>query len=103
MADTFTQAAVGGIGRRYLPPASASARLADRWGIRRTVPTLATMRTRGGGPKFFKAGPSILYAEDDVDSWAEELLGAAVTSTSELRALGHKSSPHAAIQSEQTV
>jgi hypothetical protein len=49
--------------------------------------TLATMATRGGGPPFHKFGSVVLYDRDDVDRWALERLGQAVSSTSELREL----------------
>jgi hypothetical protein len=49
--------------------------------------TLATMATRGGGPPYHKIGSVVLYDRDDVDTWALERLGRAVSSTSELREL----------------
>jgi hypothetical protein len=52
-----------------------------------TKTTLATMATRGGGPPFHKFGSVVLYDRDDVDRWARERLGQAVSSTSELREL----------------
>jgi len=46
---------------------------------------LATKRVRGGGPDFFKAGPSILYRKSSVDAWALAYLGDPVANTSEYR------------------
>jgi hypothetical protein len=51
------------------------------------VSTLATMATRGGGPPYHRIGSTVLYDRDDVDRWALERLGRAVSSTSELREL----------------
>jgi hypothetical protein len=78
------QAPKGGTYRRT---PGASEYLRDNWGIDRTPTTLDTMRCRGRGPRFFKAGSSVVYLEDDLDAWAQELLGAPVSSTSELHEL----------------
>jgi hypothetical protein len=72
-------------GGRYRRTPSASEYLRDNWGLDRAPTTLDTLRCRGRGPRFFKAGSSVVYLEDDLDAWAQELLGAPVSSTSELR------------------
>lgn len=68
---------------KYRDTEATSAYLRDVWGIGRAPATLVTLRCRSGGPKFFKAGSSVLYEETDTDNWARELLGEAVSSTSE--------------------
>lgn len=36
------------------------------------VATLATWRSRGGGPDFIKAGKRVLYSGADLNRWIEE-------------------------------
>lgn len=48
-----------------------------------SVATLATLRTRGGGPKFRKFGRMILYTPKSLDEWVESRLSDPVASTSE--------------------
>ena len=69
-------------------PAEAAAYLFARHAIRRTVGTLAKLRTIGGGPLFRKAGRSVLYDPEHLDVWAAKIKSAPVASTSELRAAG---------------
>lgn len=45
--------------------------------------TLATMATRGGGPRFHRFGPRVLYRWRDALEWAEKRLSPALRSTSE--------------------
>jgi hypothetical protein len=45
--------------------------------------TLATKATRGGGPRYCRFGPRVLYRWDDALSWAEGRLTASHSSTSE--------------------
>jgi hypothetical protein len=45
--------------------------------------TLATMATRGGGPRFHRFGPRVLYRWRDALGWAEKRLSPAMQSTSE--------------------
>lgn len=54
--------------------AGAVTYLRDRWGIARSVATLAKLACLGGGPEFMKAGRTPLYAEESLDHWASELL-----------------------------
>jgi hypothetical protein len=63
----------------------ASAYLLAQHGIKRAATTLATLRTRGGGPPFRKAGRDVIYEAADLDSWAGRIKSPAVGSTSELR------------------
>lgn len=43
--------------------------LMKRWLGRVSPATLATWRTRGGGPAFTKIGGRVLYALADVEAW----------------------------------
>jgi hypothetical protein len=70
----------------FMRPPMASRYLKQVWGIDRTPATLATNRSRGGGAKYHKAGSAVIYRRPNLDQHAAELLGEAVTSTSELRA-----------------
>jgi hypothetical protein len=45
--------------------------------------TLATMATRGGGPRFHRFGSRVLYRWRDALDWAEKRLSPAMNSTSE--------------------
>jgi hypothetical protein len=49
--------------------------------------TLATMATRGGGPKFRKFGKYPIYRWGDALQWAKARLSPAITSSSELDCL----------------
>jgi hypothetical protein len=71
-------------GESHLFPPAASAYLLERHGIRHTVPTLASKRTKGDDPEFQKAGPAVLYTPAGLDRYAEAYLSAPVTSTSQL-------------------
>jgi hypothetical protein len=68
----------------YKRTPSAAAYLEERYGLPCAPATLTTLRSRGGGPLFHKAGSAVLYALDDLDEWAQTRLGRAVHSTSEL-------------------
>jgi hypothetical protein len=46
--------------------------------------TLATMATRGGGPRFHRFGPRVLYRWRDALDWAESRLSPAMLNTSEM-------------------
>ena len=58
--------------------------LATNHGIRRSPRTLAKLACVGGGPRFRKAGPSVVYETSALDDWADTLLSPEVGSTSEL-------------------
>lgn len=49
--------------------------LLNTWGIKRSPQTLAKLVVTGGGPLYRKAGRTPLYAHEDLDRWAAELLG----------------------------
>jgi hypothetical protein len=68
---------------RNLNPTQVSAYLAEKYGIKRSPKTLAKERCLGGGPPFYKANRAVLYPESGLDTWAVNLLGPLVRSTSE--------------------
>jgi hypothetical protein len=53
--------------------------------------TLATMATRGGGPRFHKFGSRVLYRWADALAWAEGRLRGPVHSSSELAGIRDRS------------
>jgi hypothetical protein len=62
-------------------------RLADeltRLGLPTSAATLASLATRGGGPKYFKYGRRVVYRWPEVMVWLESRLGAAIHHTSEV-------------------
>ena len=67
----------------YLRRDKAAEYLQRNWGFG-AVDTLASLATRGGGPRFRKLGRFPVYAEADLDAWAESRLSGPVSSTSEL-------------------
>ena len=62
----------------------ASDYLAEK-GLKVAPNTLGKLRVVGGGPKFRKWGRWPLYAEPDLDRWADERLGEPQRTTSEAR------------------
>lgn len=58
-------------------------------GLTVAVATLNKKASVGGGPSFCKFGRSPLYEPAELDRWAEEKLGPAIRSTSELRGQAH--------------
>jgi hypothetical protein len=58
----------------------------DTHGIPCSPKTLAKLACIGGGPAFYKAGRIPLYADPDLDAWAQSKLSKRVMSTSELAA-----------------
>jgi hypothetical protein len=61
--------------------APAAQYLRDRWGIPCSRGTLANYAVNGGGPLYRLAGRFPLYAEGDLDAWAQERLSAPRRST----------------------
>jgi hypothetical protein len=51
--------------------------------------TLSTLRSRGGGPRYYKAGSAVLYAVEDLDQWALSRMGEPVENTSQFRRVLH--------------
>lgn len=49
-----------------------------------TIETLATLATRGGGPRFRKMGRYPVYTREDLDEWVKSRMSQPVSSTSEL-------------------
>lgn len=69
---------------RRITAAYAAKYIRDTHGVPCSPKTLAKLRCIGGGPAFYKAGRVPLYAEEDLDAWAESRLSRRVMSTSEL-------------------
>jgi hypothetical protein len=61
----------------------AAAFLSER-GFKTSPKTLASMATRGGGPRFRRFGRFPVYTPADLLRWAEARLGPVVASTAEL-------------------
>ncbi len=55
-------------------PASASRYLRERYGVPRSVPTLASERHKGTGPRFMKVGRNVVYAQSALDDFAKQVL-----------------------------
>ncbi len=62
----------GAISLRTTP--QASDHLRDRHNIERAPSTLARLRSQGGGPRFRMVGRRVLYAEEDLDDFARQLI-----------------------------
>jgi len=67
----------------YLRRDKAAEYLQKNWGFG-AVDTLASLATRGGGPRFRKLGRFPVYTVSDLDDWAKSRLSRPVSSTSEL-------------------
>jgi hypothetical protein len=71
---------------RHRPPPAAYEYLRDRWGLSRTVGTLAKLRcTPGAGPEFSRDGRAILYTEQALDEYARRVISEPRRSTKEDR------------------
>jgi hypothetical protein len=62
----------------------ASLYLMEKWGLKRSPNYLAKLAVVGGGPAFRKTNRDPLYADEDLDAYANGLIGPLVRSTSEL-------------------
>jgi hypothetical protein len=69
--------------QRLLSPSEASAYLRQRWGIVRSVRTLAQLRYDGDGPKYRRHGNTVVYSPTALYAWIQTAFGAEVVSTSE--------------------
>ena len=69
---------------KYRNRKQASLYLMEKWGLKRSPNYLAKLAVVGGGPAFRKANRDPLYADEDLDAGASELIGPRVRSTSEL-------------------
>jgi hypothetical protein len=56
--------------------APAAQYIRDRWGIPCSGGTLANLAVNGSGPLYRLAGRFPVYAEADLDAWAQERLSA---------------------------
>lgn len=63
----------------------ASRYILDRHGISRTPNTLATLASRGGGPRFSKINNRPYYTREDIDRWVRSICSATVNKNDELR------------------
>ena len=61
--------------------AQAAQYLRDRWGIPCSAGTLANLAVSGTGPLYRLAGRFPVYAESDLDAWAQERLSTRRRST----------------------
>ena len=69
---------------RHLTPQEASDYLKRIFGIRRSPKTLAKLRcVSSSGPVFVRAGRSILYPTDGLDTYADAITSAPMRSTSD--------------------
>lgn len=64
----------------------AAAYLERVHGLQVAVATLAKYATKGGGPRYNKAGQTPLYPVDELDAWAANKLGEPVANSTEARA-----------------
>ena len=87
---------------RYRNRDQASRYLEGEWGLKRSPNYLAKLAVVGGGPAFRKANRTPLYTQEDLDSYAEGVIGPRVHSTSELNLTNSsKSKPGHTIQSSE--
>jgi hypothetical protein len=69
---------------KLLTPIEACDYLAAEHNITRSPRTLANLRSRGGGPKYFRPSSNeVRYSPDALDDYVAELLGEPVGSTAE--------------------
>ena len=54
-----------------------------KFGIVRSAGTLAKLRSTGGGPLYQKCNRWPLYRPEDLDTWAKQILGPPMRSTSD--------------------
>ena len=59
-----------------------AARLLQSHGLRTTAASLATMATRGGGPRYFKVGKLCMYPLSDLEAWVKQRTTSLLDSTS---------------------
>jgi hypothetical protein len=69
---------------KYLNRKAASEYLLSTWGLKRSSNYLAKLAVVGGGPGFHKANRDPLYAPEDLDKWASDIIGPRIHSTSEI-------------------
>ena len=81
--------------QKLLRRKAASDYLRETHGLERAPSTLAKLAVIGGGPIFRRAGRVPLYSPEDLDAWAESLLGAPMRSTSDISSASMGPSPSA--------
>jgi hypothetical protein len=86
---SFTQQPETASPRRFKRGSEAAAYIQDIYGQPCAEATLVTLRSRGGGPRFYKAGAAVLYAVEDLDAWALARMGEPVENTSQFRRALH--------------
>ena len=69
---------------RYRRRVDAAAYVREEHGLPCSPAWLAKLAVVGGGPTYRKAGRTPLYADDDLDVWAESRLGPPMRSSSDL-------------------
>jgi hypothetical protein len=74
-------------GRRNYRRHEAAAYIREKYNVPCTTATLATIFSRGRGPRAFLFGRIPIYPEEGLDEWVEARMGAPVRSTSEARNL----------------
>ena len=67
----------------FLDERGAAQFLSER-GYKTAPATLATKRSRGGGPRFRRFGPRIVYEPSELLEWARSRLSGPVSNTSEV-------------------
>ena len=78
---------------KYRNRDQASLYLEEKWCLKRSKNYLAKLAVVGGGPAFRKANRIPLYTDEDLDAYAESVIGPRVRSTSEL-GVKPKAQPH---------
>lgn len=71
--------------QKYLTRIKAAEYINNMTGIQTTHKSLASMSTRGVGPKFQKFGSHVLYEIADIDAWIQSKMSKKVEKTSELK------------------
>jgi len=67
---------------RYRRRAEAARYVREKWGLPCSPSWLAKLAVLGGGPLVHKAGRFPMYADSDLDAWAQDRLGKPLRSTS---------------------
>lgn len=70
-------------GKRRRP--GASEYLLSKWGIQCCPDTLANLAVKGGGPVYRLAGRYAVYADEDLDEWAQSRISAPMRKASDAR------------------
>jgi hypothetical protein len=68
---------------KLLTPAESSVYLWERYRIRRGERRLAQLRATGEGPAYHRVGVVVRHTPQQLDAWAQALVGTPVSSTNE--------------------